>query len=255
MGSTRVGPIRAEGVHGGWLYYVATVDRSTFIMSNDMRPYVVRQGDHLSGLAARFGFDAQQVWQHADNEEVREARPNPEVLSPGDILFIPEPDPEPLPLEVHTTNRYAAPQPRIRLGLSLRGPGNEPLANEPYRLEGIPRPVTGNTDGDGFITDTLPAHTRSVRVVLPNLNDHTFLVQVGHLNPTDEPSGLEAQLRGLGYLPSLAGLDEHHPRVADPDADAEALQAAVRAFQRDHDIEETGEADAATIDAIHEEGA
>lgn len=220
-----------------------------------MRPYVVRQGDHLVGLAARFGFDAEEVWQHADNEELREARPNPQVLSPGDILFIPEAEAEPLPLEVHTTNRYAAPQSRIRLGISLRGAGNEPLANEPYRLEGIPRPVSGTTDGEGFITDTLPAHTRSVRVVLPNLNDHTFLLQVGHLNPTDEPSGLEAQLRGLGYLPTLAGIDEHHPRVADPDADAEALVSALRAFQRDHDIEETGEPDAATIDAIHEEGA
>ena len=55
-----------------------------------MRPYVVRQGDYLTGLADRHGFDPKQVWEDQRNAELRAERPSPEVLAPGDIVFLPE---------------------------------------------------------------------------------------------------------------------------------------------------------------------
>ncbi len=56
-----------------------------------MQPYVIRQGDHLAHLAHKFGFDPQAVWQDGSNDELREARPDPNILCPGDVLYIPDP--------------------------------------------------------------------------------------------------------------------------------------------------------------------
>ena len=55
----------------------------------EMRPYVVRQGEHLAGIAARYGFDPQPVWEHEANSELREQRRDPQILAPGDLLYIP----------------------------------------------------------------------------------------------------------------------------------------------------------------------
>ena len=73
--------------------------------------YVIRQGDYLAKLAHRFGFDAGTVWGDPRNSELRSLRGDPNVLHPGDVLWIPEDEDPPLPLSrggemVHRERRY-----------------------------------------------------------------------------------------------------------------------------------------------------
>jgi len=35
------------------------------------RPYIVRAGDHLFGLACRYGFNAEEVLDHPKNAELK----------------------------------------------------------------------------------------------------------------------------------------------------------------------------------------
>ncbi len=56
-------------------------------MSQEMRPYVVRQGDYLVKLAFVHGFDAEEVWNDPKNEEIRGRRADHNILAPG-ISFI-----------------------------------------------------------------------------------------------------------------------------------------------------------------------
>ena len=52
--------------------------------------HVVTQGEHLSQIAKRYGFrDSRTVWDHPDNAALRERRPSPNVLLPGDVIQIP----------------------------------------------------------------------------------------------------------------------------------------------------------------------
>jgi len=55
-----------------------------------MQPYVVKQGDHLPLLAYRFAFDADSVWNDPANDDLRKLRPDPNLLLPTDVLYIPD---------------------------------------------------------------------------------------------------------------------------------------------------------------------
>ena len=51
--------------------------------------HVVEQGECLSSLTQLYGFsDYRQIYYHPNNSELRRKRPNPNVLYPGDEVFI-----------------------------------------------------------------------------------------------------------------------------------------------------------------------
>jgi hypothetical protein len=66
-------------------------------------------------------------------------------------------------------------------------------------------------------------------------------VRVGGLDPIEERSGVVQRLSNLGYLPKT------------PEVPAAYVAQALRRFQRDHDLEPTGELDAKTKDALEKE--
>ena len=58
--------------------------------------YTVRAGDTLTSIAAQFGVPNWQALYHDPaNAAFRALRPNPDVIAPGDILFIPSSAPPP----------------------------------------------------------------------------------------------------------------------------------------------------------------
>ena len=62
--------------------------------------YTVKQGDHLSSIANAFKFSTYQtIWDHPHNAALKAQRVNPNVLYPGDVLYIPDKD----------TNEYPGP--------------------------------------------------------------------------------------------------------------------------------------------------
>lgn len=199
------------------------------------RPYVIRQGDYLTRLAFRFGFDADEVWSAPENEALRRARPNREMLAPGDVLSIPDEPREGPALRVGGNNHYRARVPVVPVKIRLRD-GDHPLANEPYRVDGLPRSISGQSDGEGQIEFEVPVTSREVQLTLTNR--HTVVpVRVGDLDPPSTASGVRQRLDHLGY---------NRTQAVGPDDDARAL----RMLQRDHDLPETGEIDEATRSAL-----
>lgn len=199
------------------------------------RPYVIRQGDYLTRLAFRFGFDADEVWNAPENEALRRARPNREMLAPGDVLSIPDAPREGPALRVGSNNRYRARVPVVPVKLRLRD-GDQALANEPYRVDGLPRPVSGQSNGQGEIELEVPVTSREVQVTLTNRHT-TVPVRVGDLDPPTTGSGARQRLDHLGY---------YRTQTNSPEDDARAI----RLLQRERGLPETGELDPATRDAL-----
>jgi nucleoid-associated protein YgaU len=53
--------------------------------------HTVVQGEYLSKIARSYGFsDYRTIWEHPKNAALKQARQNPNVLFPGDRLFIPD---------------------------------------------------------------------------------------------------------------------------------------------------------------------
>lgn len=53
-------------------------------------PYVVKTGDTIWTIARQHGVGWKALYNHPDNEALREKRPNPDQLFPGDVVMIPQ---------------------------------------------------------------------------------------------------------------------------------------------------------------------
>jgi Putative peptidoglycan binding domain len=202
-----------------------------------MLPYVVRQGDYLSKLAHRFAFDADAVWNHSSNESLRSIRDNPEVLAPGDVLFIPDRAQEKKCVITNgTTNRYAAKVPTTAVILKLRDPAGNAIAGKAYRVTGVGTPITGSSDDRGVVSFRVPLHVWEVVVVLED--GGSVRVLVGHMDPPQTASGALKRLRHLGY---------RAPASFEPE---DALRLMVTRFQREQKLTVSGNIDEQTASAL-----
>jgi N-acetylmuramoyl-L-alanine amidase len=209
-----------------------------------MAAHTVRQGDTLGSIAREHGFASwREIYDHADNAALRERRPNPALLFPGDEVAIPEKRPEPRVLEVRRTNRFVARGPGRKIRLVLRAADGKPLAGKRYELRAVPRSLEGTIPDSGLIEHTVPHGADTLELFLwtgdagPALR---WVLRMGHLDPVDTLSGAQARLRNLGYDAGSA------------EEDSLALRAALQRFQEAHGLEPDGELAAATRSKLAE---
>jgi Putative peptidoglycan binding domain len=209
-----------------------------------MKPYVIKQGDYLIKLAHILSFDADEVWNHGKNAELKRKRTNHNVLVPGDILYIPEDPPKKNRFTAASTNTFAAFVPRIAVKVAMNMAG-KPMKGETYVVRGIGEDEKEKTtDAQGNVEFQASVHVRDVEVHFPKRN-LTRTIAVGGLDPIEEPSGLKMRLTHLGFYTAQPA-----PGGGYPGRDDNRLEAAVFAFQTANQLPATGECDDATKAAI-----
>jgi hypothetical protein len=210
-----------------------------------MKPYVIKQGDYLTKLAHLLGFDAQTVWNDGKNAELKAARSDPSMLQAGDVLFVPDEPKKKLPLKPEEENKYVARVPKVKVSVVVAD-DDEPVADEPYVIEGLGDEEEYTTDGQGTVSFEAPVHVREVTVRFKN-RELAFRVGVGELDPIDTDSGVRMRLTQLGFYGAVtAGADAYVER-----SDAQ-LAAAIAAFQGAKGLPVNGEMDDATREALRE---
>ncbi|MFO0619519.1 MAG: peptidoglycan-binding protein [Polyangiaceae bacterium] len=221
-----------------------------------LQMYIVRQGDYLTRLAVLHGFDPDEVWNLDENRELRERRPNPNQLAPGDVLQIPAQRAEGPSFASGGTQRYKADVPKVHIKIHIQSSDAE-RQPEPWQLFGAGKdPITGTLGRDGNVEFDVPVTVTECLLRLPQRRV-SYPIHVGHLDPIEEDSGVLQRLAHLGYLaPSLRdvlsrgvlGATAHRPTVPEPPDDAR--EHALRSFQRAAGLTETGVVDEATRDAL-----
>lgn len=202
-----------------------------------MKPYVIRQGDYLVRLSHILSFDAEEVWNHPKNADLRKKRPQHSLLVPGDVIYIPDEPPKRNKYRAHSDNSYVAHVPRIRVRVAMSMAG-KPMASETYFLRGIGEDEKERTtDGNGNVEIDASVHVREVEAYFPK-RKLSRSIKLGGLDPVDETSGLKMRLAHLGYF------DPHGS--AHPDC----LKAALIAFQAANGLPATGVLDDAAKRAI-----
>lgn len=195
-----------------------------------MPDYEVMQGDCISSIAADYGFIPESIWNHANNLALKQKRKDPNVLLPGDIVFIPDKQIKEILCSTdqkHAFKLRAAPT-KLRLRLLW---GDKPRANERFLLTVRGRQSEGVTDSDGWLEQVISPNAKSGNLLLPE-TDENYDLQLGHLDPIDEPSGALSRLRNLGFT-----------------ADGE-LKGAISAFQKANNLKVTGDLNQTTKDAL-----
>jgi N-acetylmuramoyl-L-alanine amidase len=195
-------------------------------------PYhVVQQGECLSSIAADNGFsDWHTIYDDAANADLRAKRPEPNVLYPGDQLFIPDRDPIQKDCVTDALHTFVIADNPTYLNVRLQDPAKRPLKSVPYKLSVGTLECEANTDGDGWIRRKIDASAESgTLMVWPNPDDRreyvVWQVMLGHLDPLETVTGIKARLKNLGY----------YDGEIDDEQDDE-YDSAVRQFQQDDDL-------------------
>jgi hypothetical protein len=201
--------------------------------------YEVSQGECMSSIAAAHGLTWKAIWNHPANRELKELRKNPNVLLPGDRVFIPEKEIGWYSGQTekrHEFVRKGVPS-KLRLRLMLEG---KPRSQEKYTLKVGALEFSGTTDSEGILEQSIPPDaTRGILVV--GDGQEIFPLSLGHLDPIDELTGVQARLRNLGFGPSEI--------TGEPDSET---SEAIIAFQKNYGLDETGTVDDKTRARLQE---
>jgi hypothetical protein len=204
--------------------------------------YKVKQGDCLSSIAKTYGFpDYKVIWDDGANAELKQKRKNPNILFPGDIVVIPDLDLKQVDKAVEQTHNFVLDLGTVKLQLIIKDDEDKPYANCKYDLKVGEKTFTGNTDGSGKIQQEIPADASSGEVAIYQKSGETesvitvFALELGHLDPVTEASGVQARLNNLGFF--CGKVDG----IIGP-----MTEEALKAFQEKNGLTITGSADAAT---------
>jgi len=210
--------------------------------------HIVKQGDCLSSIAANYGFlDWQIIYGDPANAGFRTKRPDPNVLYPGDELFIPDRDPGGVDRPTDQRHVFVLNRKPTYIKVRVQDPANQPIKNAPYKLVLETLELEGTTDGDGWIKGEIPAETTyGSLIVWPDPADKAEMslwrVNLGHLDPLETTTGIKGRLNNLGY--DCGGVNEDKDGLYD---------AAVRQFQKDHDLVVDGIVGPKTRDRLRNE--
>lgn len=193
----------------------------------------VKQGECISSICHDTGRPIETVWNHPNNKELREKRRNPDILFPGDELFIPE-------TSAHYFHGKSGQQHILQLKngstalrIKLANDDGTPRSNVAYILEVGEEKINGNTSEKGEIVQLIPANLSEAKLIV---EDEQYILKCGHLDPIDEICGMQGRLFNLGfYRGEITGNMN------------EETEEAILAFQQFYGIEETGEGDNATL--------
>lgn len=212
--------------------------------------HVVEQGECMTSIAHRYGFgDPKMIYNRPENDALRRKRPDPNLLAPGDVVYIPDKVRKSVDIAVGKEHNFVLRRAKRLLRLQLQDHDGKPLDGMKYTLEIAGATYQGTTGSDGMVRQEVPADAREGRLVLDEKHLRLKLL-VGDLDPVshaddDRPviTGVQARLNNLGFdCPVDGDLSDR-------------TTTAVRRFQekRMHQPKPDGNLDQRTLEAIRSE--
>ena len=183
----------------------------------------------MQSIAARHGFaDGDFIWNHPNNDELRKRRASPNVLAPGDVVFIPDRTMKVVQCATGMSQRFVVRLPKRAVHVVLRDGAGAAIANSPYVLRAGDVERKGRSDSDGVVHEAglRPSIDRAT-LELTELGI-TRVLLIGHLDPHDQETGWRQRLANLGYDDDKDGLAQFRRDQALPeDADEATVQNAL----------------------------
>ncbi len=203
--------------------------------------YTVVQGDCLSSIALAHGFaDWRTIYNHDNNAEFRRLRPNPNLIYPGDQVFIPETDTRNESVGVDNWHEFKIQGQKTYARVRLLDGDLAALQGKKYKLEVGSIVKEGTLGSNGLTEQEIPADAPAARLTLWMTDDTSrpgiiWDLRLGEMDPVEQPTGVQARLKNLGYDPGPIDGD-----IGD------TTRAAIKAFQGKMGLTVNGQPDDAT---------
>jgi N-acetylmuramoyl-L-alanine amidase len=203
----------------------------------------------MSKIAHAYGFASYlTIWDAPENRELKERRKNPNILYPGDKLFIPDKETREESRATEKKHSFVRESDNLMLRIKLLDLQGQPVDGHVCALivEGIPKEIKTKSDGIlkmGIFTDHGTGKVQDRGSPDPKLGFRVLLeipLKIGHLDPEDKVSGQIARLNNLGYdageLPQNTLTDDEEEKLR---KSAQFL-SAVEEFQCDFGLNVDG---------------
>ena len=181
-----------------------------------MAKHNVQQGESIGSIAKQSGMFWETIWNHPENAALKQKRDDPNVLRPGDEVFIPETQLNHVEGGTQTRHRFRVKG--VPALLQIQFLLNEkPRANEPYELDIDGLLSSGRTDGQGWINESIPPDAKKGKLTFDDEDQYEFQKrvlksQLENLVLPEEHATLQAGhlLEDLPRLWSKANPQERH---------------------------------------------
>jgi N-acetylmuramoyl-L-alanine amidase len=169
--------------------------------------HTVEQGEFLSSIALDYGFsDFHTIYDHPQNADFKRNRPDPNVIYPGDQLYIPDKADKQESAATDQIHKFQIKSSKLLLKIRLKDVEDNPMGNEPFTLIVGNLRKKGTTDGGGLLQQEIPADAREGELRLDKAH-LKWNLRIGYLDPVDshgnDPAiitGIQARLNNLGFL-------------------------------------------------------
>ena len=204
----------------------------------------VQQGECLVSIAESYGFFWETLWNLPENKAIREARRDPTVLRPGDVVTIPDKTVKDYVRPTGARHTFRVKNVPAKFNLRLLKETGEARSGVAFVLTVDGVETRGSTDGEGWVRASIaPTARRGTLTVTEQETgeEEDYEVELGHLDPVDTIEGAQTRMRQMGaYFGTVTGTMSL------------AFVASLKAFQISRGLTATGELDASTQAALRE---
>ncbi len=200
------------------------------------KSYKVKDGDCVTSIAKEFGYHWETLWNDPANGPLKQLRVDPNVLKPGDILYIRNKKEKEDPCAAEQRHRFRLlGQPAM---LRLRVLNEDvPRANQAYKLVVGDNVYEGVTDPQGKLEHPIPNNAKKAMLAITDEHgaQDVYELKLGGIDPVRDIAGAQQRLFNLGFDPGpIDGM--MGPQT----------ESALRSFQKKHNLTETGRLDQPT---------
>jgi len=199
------------------------------------KSYVAKQGECISSIARNRGLFWQTLWNHPNNAALKTKRKDPNILYPGDVIYIPGKTEKQESGATEKRHRFFKKGEPAKIKLQILF-NDRPRAKERYVLTIDGQHFSGQTDAQGRIKQPIPPNAKEGKLIVGEDEEQTeYVLQLGDMDPIDEITGIQGRLNNLGFSCAKAnGILSIETK------------AALTRFQEAYGLPVTGQVDAAT---------
>jgi hypothetical protein len=167
--------------------------------------HTVSRSDTLFTIARQYGFRSWRgIYEHPNNELLRQRRPDPMVLAPGDAVFVPDKEPSEFNTATGRTHRFRLHAPKCFVSVQLQDEMGAPYGSCKYELKLADQTLQGVTSETGLVSHEVGHDVTEAELTLwIDPEDPTevsrWTLEIGALDPIDTVSGVQSRLNNLGY--------------------------------------------------------